>query len=217
MQLFDRFDSVVFDCDGVLLDSNDLKIQAMQEALELQPEFGEADIDRCIQDFRAGFGKSRYYHIERFAKSVVHNNDVVRNIETRLLAAFAAKVEEAYGRAPIIHGVLELLKKLKSKKLFVASGSEQEQLRRVLQAKKLSGYFLDIYGSPVSKQEILRTIIRENSCESAVLVGDSSADFMAAKNAGIQFIYFSPYSNESVLMEALCVQYKFPKIDCFEA
>lgn len=216
MRIFDRFDSVVFDCDGVLLDSNDLKIQAMRDALARQPEFSEADIDRCIQDFRAGFGKSRFHHIERFAKSVArHNDDAAANIETRLLEAFSTNAEEAYVRAPVIHGVLTLLEKLAPKKLFVASGSEQDQLRRVLRARNMSDYFLEVYGSPESKQENLITIIQKYSCKRSVLVGDSSADFEAAHNVGIQFIYFSPYSNEKEQMETLRKQYKFPTIDFF--
>ena len=91
-------------------------------------------------------------------------------------------------------------------RLFVASGSEQKQLQTVLKQKGLSSYFLDILGSPSKKVDIVGNIIARYPVDlSAVMIGDSVADFEAANDNGIDFMGVAGYSNTPELLEQLCI------------
>lgn len=213
MLLFEKWDTIIFDCDGVLIDSNGLKILAMQEALAEQTEFRRSDIRLCINEFRQGFGKSRFHHIENFLRYARVEDEGVDDLRARLLRAFGEKVENLYTTAPIIPGVESLLASLSTKTTFVVSGSEHGQLQRVLTEKNLSRYFQGVYGSPATKVDILNTLLTNLDSERAVFVGDSSADFEAAKTVGISFVYFSPFSNEKVKMSELKKKYQFCELE----
>ncbi|MFD0655240.1 HAD family hydrolase [Streptomyces malaysiensis] len=54
---------VVFDLDGVLVDSNELKVECVREALA---EFGPELVDPCVHEFRRTFGRSRREHFLAF-------------------------------------------------------------------------------------------------------------------------------------------------------
>ena len=55
----------LFDCDGVLLDSNNLKVEALADALFTVGASKEF-IDLAIKTFRQNFGKSRLKHFKAF-------------------------------------------------------------------------------------------------------------------------------------------------------
>ena len=45
MLIFKDYDTIIFDCDGVILDSNELKIDAMREALNNSNSFERRSIE----------------------------------------------------------------------------------------------------------------------------------------------------------------------------
>ena len=56
-----KHDAFLFDCDGVLLDSNEIKIAALAESLAInghEPSF----IDWACREFRSNFGRTRPDH-----------------------------------------------------------------------------------------------------------------------------------------------------------
>ena len=67
MHSINKYSQYIFDCDGVILDSNQLKIEAM--ALTLN-EIGieENIVKECINYFSNNFGKSRFHHVDVFIR-----------------------------------------------------------------------------------------------------------------------------------------------------
>ena len=53
----DDYDVFIFDCDGVILDSNILKSEAFEHALTLEDK---SDVERLIQYHKDNGGISRY-------------------------------------------------------------------------------------------------------------------------------------------------------------
>jgi HAD superfamily hydrolase (TIGR01549 family) len=195
MPIFKTADLIVFDCDGVLLDSNSMKIDAMQSALRLSNKFSSSQMSACVDYFKYNFGKSRYHHVAHFVSLLQLPNEAAEELEKAVIDSFSEQVEELYLKAPLAVGVLELLSSLRDKKLFVASGSEQEQLRRVLKKRGISIHFDDILGSPTSKAKNIATILENNEHSQAVMVGDALADYEAATMNNIKFVFYSPLSN----------------------
>ena len=67
MHQLSKYDVYIFDCDGVIFNSNQLKIKAMKNSLEAN--FSDSHlIKQCLNYFQLNFGKSRFHHIEHFLK-----------------------------------------------------------------------------------------------------------------------------------------------------
>jgi phosphoglycolate phosphatase-like HAD superfamily hydrolase len=205
------YDLYIFDCDGVLLDSNQNKIKAMQLALESLPGV-TGGISESLAYFTSNFGKSRYHHVEIFKKNYLVT-EFEYDVENLLLENYAIEVDKIYADSPIIPSVIDFLKKL-TVPCFVASGSEKNQLRTVLKKKGLSGFFSGIYGSPERKVEIIKKIKEENiDKRNIVMIGDAIADQIAAMENEIDFIGISKYSNTPEHLIECCAKYQHY---CFE-
>lgn len=204
MLIFKAADLIIFDCDGVLLDSNSMKIDAMESALRLSNKFSTSQISTCVDYFKSNFGKSRYHHVAHFVSLLGLSDEATVQLEKAVIDSFSEQVEELYLKAPLAVGILELLTSLRGKKLFVASGSEQEQLKRVLEKRGISKYFKGILGSPTSKTKNIASILESNDYSQAVMVGDAMADYDSATINSIKFIFYSPLSNvkEEMLQES---------------
>jgi phosphoglycolate phosphatase-like HAD superfamily hydrolase len=63
-------------------------------------------------------------------------------------------------------------------------------MKKVVKDKKLQKYFSAVYGSPRSKDELVRLILRERKLKKneVVFVGDSINDYDGAKKAGVKFV-----------------------------
>ena len=98
----------------------------------------------------------------------------------------------------------------------MASWSEQEQLRTVLEKRNFSNYFIEVLGSPVSKSQNIKNILNSVSHISAVMVGDALADYEAAKKNNIDFIFYAPLSNVKQSMLELSQKHDFKVIHSFK-
>ncbi|GAM69533.1 haloacid dehalogenase-like hydrolase [Vibrio sp. JCM 19236] len=194
MLLLDDYDIYIFDCDGVILDSNELKIVAMKNALETQFS-NQHLISECLKYFRENFGKSRFHHINYFIESIFEVSNKDKDIiESNLIAEFSQSCRKLYLEAEVTPGFIEFIKNLPGKK-YVASGSEQQELRDVFEKRGLNKYFVQIYGSPTKKSNLIQQIIDDNSECKAVMFGDAISDYQSAKFNSIDFIYYYPLSN----------------------
>ena len=74
--------------------------------------------------------------------------------------------------------------------LYVASASPQEELRRILEARSLSRYFVEAFGHPTRKIDVIRLVLERHGLgpEAVLYVGDSQEDFRAASGAGVFFV-----------------------------
>ena len=80
-------------------------------------------------------------------------------------------------------------------KKFVISGGKQEEVRKVLEHKKLSHYFDDIFGSPKSKHEIIQILLEQNKIALPTLfLGDAKLDIEVALDNGFDAVFLSGYS-----------------------
>lgn len=216
MHIFDQYDLIIFDCDGVLLDSNNMKVEAMSNALTLSKSFSSQQVETLTTQFKNNFGKSRYYHVESFVAPLLLDIEKKIDLKKFLLKCYTEQVSSLYLAVPEAAGIKALLKGCTSKVMYVASGSEQEQLRATLKQRGFSEFFKDILGSPVSKADNIKTILNDVKYNKAVMVGDSVADYEAAVENDIDFVFYSPLSNVKQVMLELSKQNNFKVIDNYE-
>lgn len=182
-----RFDAVVFDFDGVLVESVNVKTQAFAA---LYAGYGCAVVEQVVAFHLANgglsrFEKFRYFHNELLGLPLSHEE------ENRLAAEFNARVEAAVVAAPWVEGAEEFLVGHHARiPLFVASGTPEEELKRILRKRHISHYFCAAFGSPAKKGGILRGIIENGGYrpEKVLMVGDSLLDMEGAKEAGTCFL-----------------------------
>jgi len=207
MHQIDSYDILIFDCDGVILDSNELKINAMEIALS-NSGCDSQMVSVFSSLFRKNFGMSRFHHVSTFSQLCNEGKDW----EHRVLDEYSSKCRELYRRAELTPGLLEFLSSNKSKK-YVASGSEQSELRAVFDEKGLSEYFVNIYGSPKTKSKIVGEII-SNNCEGTFLmIGDALSDYEAANDNAIDFLCYIPFSNVKSELKCLADENGFDIVE----
>jgi len=183
-----RYDTIILDCDGVIFDSNSLKLEAFRDILD---DYDETIVDDFIEYFKNNFGTSRYNLAKVFIEDFL-KQEFDDNLYKEILEKYSQKCVLLYEKADITTSLMQFIEKYKAKKLFVASGSDQEQLRSVFQNRDLKKYFIDIFGSPIKKTEIVKDIVKEN--KNAIMIGDAKSDMIAAQESEIKFIFMSDYS-----------------------
>jgi phosphoglycolate phosphatase-like HAD superfamily hydrolase len=197
-----QYDIIIFDCDGVLIDVNFLKCEAFGKAVEgYTSEIVENFINYC----RKTFGVSRYVKFKVFISEFAKEPFNQEKYEI-FLKKYASICKEIYQVANITPGCEKLLWELSSlnKNLYVASGSDEEELNEVFLDRNLSSYFKNIYGSPKTKSECTEIILNKYPNLKAVFIGDALSDFNTARNHRIDFIYMSKYTVQTEEQDILC-------------
>ncbi|WP_028765178.1 HAD family hydrolase [Shewanella colwelliana] len=203
-----NYDLYIFDCDGVILNSNKLKIQAMKEALKAL-SFDSKLITQCVEYFANNFGKSRFHHISHFLDNILNVEEIKKqDINEKLLSNFSKQCQSLYLTAELSPKFLDFIVSLPGKK-FVASGSEQNELRQVFKHRGLDKYFIEVFGSPVAKSTLISNIIADEKNITAVMIGDAVSDFEASQLNHIDFYCYIPYSNVSDQMLSLSEKHGF--------
>ena len=209
--------AVVFDCDGVLLVSNTLKVAVFREALA-EKGFHPDDIARFSRYQTANFGTSRYRLFEHFLTwddLKIRPDGVDRDA---LVAAYARLLRGRYTRCATTPGMREVLDGLAARglPLFVVSGSDGVELREVFAERGLAQRFRAIHGSPATKAENLALVAqdlgRDLPLRDVWFVGDAEADFAAAEAVGARFAYADHFSTAKPRMRALSAERGFPVI-----
>ena len=194
MNQLSKYDVIIFDCDGVIFDSNKLKIDAMRESLD-SLSIRQDIVEQCCSFFAKNFGKSRFYHVEFFVEHLINvEQGKKKELYQEILDLYANKTRQLYMSSTITPHCIDLLDDIRVPK-FIASGSEEGELRWVFEKRGLSKQFDAIYGSPTSKSDNVRKIIESGHFKTPLMVGDALSDLDAAISNGIDFLGYLPFSN----------------------
>ncbi len=215
MLQYSDYEVFIFDCDGVILDSNELKIEAMKVALQ-QFINDENKIADCIDYFKNNFGTSRFNHIKHFVDVIFNLPDAEKKCAyDDILENYAEQCKALYLDAQLTPGIIDFIKNLNGP-IYIASGSEQGELREVFKRRNLDIYFTGIYGSPTPKVDLVSNIIKRNKVSKAVMFGDALSDMKSAVNNTIDFVAYLPYSNVKEELQRESVLRGFPIINSWE-
>jgi phosphoglycolate phosphatase-like HAD superfamily hydrolase len=202
--------TIIFDCDGVLFDTNAAKSSAFAATLSAYPAESVAQFIRYHQEHG---GVSRYRKFATFFDEILGRPPQEGELE-ELLADFGRRCEAIYQPSTMTPGCLETLRALSAtSRLYVASGGKEEELNRAFQACDLDRYFHRILGSPKTKEECVTEILAEAPPHPMTFVGDAEADHRAASAAGIPFIFMSRYAENRERLMELASRENFPVID----
>ncbi|MCO4799522.1 MAG: HAD family hydrolase [Colwelliaceae bacterium] len=201
------YKTLVFDCDGVVLNSNKVKTQAFYNAAL---SFGHNKAQALVDYHVKNGGVSRYLKFEYFIEEILKQT-VTREVIDELLVKFAREVKIGLMQSDIAEGLIELRKQTPQAKWLIVSGGDQSELREIFTARKLFALFDGgIFGSPDNKDLILkRELANQNIQKPALFLGDSKYDFQAAERAGLSFAFLTDWTEVTdwklwVEMEEIC-------------
>jgi phosphoglycolate phosphatase-like HAD superfamily hydrolase len=152
-------------------------------------------------------GVSRYVKFQHFAENILGLDDPKSCVDG-LLAQFTVLSRVGYHQHNPVPQAMRLVKATGPERCFVISGTDQNELREVFEAKGLSKHFADVLGSPRKKHQHIPDILHAHHCspEQALFVGDGSGDFDACQQTGVHFVYLAQMSEwrdaEQVLSNA---------------
>lgn len=207
MTFYKNMNIHIFDCDGVVLDTNYAKVEAIKQSLN-KINSPAAIVSNCVEIFRVNFGKTRSEHFKNFADifSKYGRQDLLQKI-AEAEAIYTAKVQDLYVHSDVVNETSLHIKALNwNNKLYVVSASDQAELRNVLREKMK--YFLEenIFGGPTSKVKNISNILRSHEPCETVLYGDSVQDAKAALATGIGFVGLMKYSADPIGLSEFCSQ-----------
>ena len=187
-----QYDVFVLDCDGVILDSNHIKSDAMyQSALG----YGKNLALELVEYHRQNGGISRYEKFAYFLREMV--GQYSESAYSALVKEFATQVKSKLFQAPYIPGVVSLLYQAKQREasLYIVSGGDQGELHELFSARQLKHLFTDIFGSPEQKQIHCENIRKKEESRKTMFFGDSRLDHEAAQSTGFDFVFISDYTD----------------------
>ncbi len=179
--------AIIFDFDGVILDSVDIKTRAFAR---LFAQHGPEVERQAVEHHLAHGGISRFRKFQHIYENILHLPLSAGESE-KLGEKFSTLVFDEVVKAAWIPGTPEfLLEHDGLYRCFVASGTPEEELVRIVELRQLTRHFAGIYGTPATKQQIARRILAEHGFEKeeVVFIGDAMTDYTAAKECGLHFI-----------------------------
>lgn len=190
-----NYASLVFDCDGVILNSNKVKTDAFYQAAL---PYGEAAAQALVDYHVANGGVSRYLKFAYFLELLVPQfapNRTGPSLD-ELLENYAQAVLQGLLTCDVAPGLKELRAATPNVRWLIVSGGDQSELRKIFAKRKLDTLFdAGIFGSPDTKDEILARELKSNTIQTpALFLGDSKYDYQAATSAYLDFIFLSNWS-----------------------
>lgn len=186
------FTFAVFDCDGVILDSNPIKTEAFRQALDHYPA---RKVEELVDYHVRHGGVSRYEKFRYFFDSLPGPSD--DDEIQKALKKFSAYCQAQLLEVPLVPGVRSYLEQLNASgiSVYVVSGSDQIELIEVLGRRKLLPLFKLVLGSPTPKRENLKTVLdNRNLRDRGISFGDAKLDYQIASEHGLDFVFVFGYS-----------------------
>lgn len=191
------YQAYVFDFDGTLADSNEIKYQAYYDIFP-----NEREIRIAISKVLKYEGeRSRYYIIDQILRQI--NQAYDEKVRESLVEKYGDIVLEKVKTCPEIESAHVILSELsKSVPLFISSNTPEIYLKEIIEFRGWADYITRVFGYPREKSATLRSIIDEYKLNPSLVlvVGDGKSDQLSAQSNGCDFFLID---TKSMLKELL--------------
>ena len=179
--------AIFFDFDGVIVDSNSIKSTAFRILFR---NCDQEIASKVVAYHQQHGGISRVEKIRYTYQHILKQPLSEEKLE-RLAKRYSELVMDKVVPISLIDGVQEFLDSAQGiLPIFVISGTPEDELKQIIERRKMSGYFQKILGSPTKKPAHISNLLAEYRFDpgNCVFVGDALTDFKAAGDTGVAFI-----------------------------
>ncbi|MBU1658147.1 HAD family hydrolase [bacterium] len=183
--------NIIFDFDGVILDSVPTKTEAYRKLFK---EFPFDKIEQLVEYHMQNGGISRYIKVKYFFEEILSQSISENEILKHANRYSELTKEELTNPKYMIDDAVDFIKQnYQNYNMHIASGADENDLKYICEKLTLTSYFLSINGSPTKKNEIVKNILDLNNYnkDETVLIGDSINDYEAAQANGVMFFGFN--------------------------
>lgn len=178
---------IIFDLDGTLWDSASVVVQGFNDEIKLH---NDTDYVLTEEILKSQMGKTA----PQIAKVFFPDLKEERALELMALCAKRERIYLAERGGKLFDNIEDTLKELQSKgyKLYIISNCECGYIETFMRVHKLEKYFEDTEcheNTGLSKGENIKLMIKRNSIDKAIYVGDTQGDCDATRFAGIPFVF----------------------------
>ena len=179
--------AIIFDFDGVVLESLNVKTNAFKKLYE---SYGSDISKRVVEHHIENGGVSRFDKI-KFYHNIFLGEEIDENKIQKIAQEFSEMVVNEIMKVPFVDGAKQFIEdNYKRYLMFISSATPTNELNFICKQRKISKYFQGIFGSPDSKSKHISSIITNYSLNNReiVFIGDSSSDLDAANTHNLTFI-----------------------------
>jgi len=183
-----NWESIIFDFDGVLVESGDIKTQAFAD---LYQSYGNTIVSEVIHFHKLNGGLSRYKKFRYFQQNLLKKPPLTQSEEEELDKSFSKLVVEAVIDSDPVPGANEFVRIEASRiPLFIASGTPEEELNTIVTRRGLDPYFTEVRGSPKLKETLIAEILstHELTPKHVLMIGDALIDYQSAQANNVAFL-----------------------------
>jgi phosphoglycolate phosphatase-like HAD superfamily hydrolase len=198
---------VVFDFDGTLVDSNDIKRDTFFEIVQPWDASGEV----VAEVFERWPGADRYEKTRKIAEALISRKLLPEDSSlkwwgARLANDYTTRCEKAISNCAERPGASQTLMELSRMglMLFVNSGTPAEPLRRLLELRHWANFFKAVYGAEGSKADNLKNIAQGSGAarHEMIHIGDQPDDWQGAEQFGCHFVAMAVPCTVSTIRES---------------
>ena len=177
-----KYENIVLDFDGVILDANKQRKKNMKFVLDknLNQELSKLAFDY----FSKNSGVSRNIKLRKFIKDELVLKKVLNEYYELNLSTLP--------KCNLVKGVKEfIIKFYTSKKILILTGADEDEVKILVKSKKLNEYIFYLGGGPKSKIQHLKELQLKGD---SVFFGDSKYDNFTASEYRFDFVFVSGYT-----------------------
>lgn len=181
------YEMIFWDFDGVIKESVEVKTKAFQKIFSV---FGADVLEKVTTHHIENGGMSRFDKIPIYLNwaGIESTPDTIENYCSK----FAEIVEDDVVNCDWVPGAERLFKAGKGLAAYnvLVTATPQDEILRILDRLSIRQFFSNIFGSPTPKDVGigLSLDLYKISPDNALMIGDSKADYAAAKKCGTNFL-----------------------------
>ena len=179
---------IIYDYDGVICDSLDVKTKAFKE---LYSQYGPK-IQKLVEKYHLeNGGVSRFEKFKYYETTLLKKKNIDLNTINDLCDKFSFLVKKKVINSKFIPGVKTFIKNNSKEYIqYICTGTPENEINLIINEQRINKYFEKALGSPKNKDEIIKIILEKSNVtnQECIYFGDALTDYIAAKENNIPFI-----------------------------